>query len=194
MAELLEPFAGNKAEIVATRLLEYFGSLGQALAASEPQIVQACEEEAEIGHMIVAARTLLHSGLLENVIRTVVEPENPSLLNYLVMKMRGKQHEELHAIFVDANQGFIADELISSGGVDHVESRIRPIISRAIALNAAGFYLVHNHPSGEQTPSAGDVRATKAIERIATTLDLKLFDHFVIAGEKVSSMKRLGLL
>lgn len=194
MAELLAPFAGSRSEALATRLLDHFGSLGQALTASDQQLEEACEGEDDTCRMIIAARNLMQTGLLENVIRTVLEPENPSLLNYLILKMQGKQHEELHAIFVDARQGYISDELISSGSADRVESRIRPIISRAIALNAAGFYLVHNHPSGEHEPSAGDVRATRAIEHVAKALDLRVFDHFIIAGSKVSSMKRLGLI
>lgn len=194
MAKLLSPIAGGKAENVAASLLSHFGSLGRAMTAPDRQLIKACECEPEIGEMLIAARTLMETALLENVVRTVLEPENASFLRYLVLKMQGKQHEELHAIFVDEDQGFIAEELMSSGSPDRVESRIRPIVSRAIALNASGFYLAHNHPSGEHQPSASDVRATRAIIQVCRALDLKLLDHFVVAGDKVSSMKKLGLL
>ena len=194
VAALLRPFAGERAEQVSFRLLENFGSLDRALTATNEQILKACVDDPDIGRLILAARNLVHAALRESVTRSEVRSDDPALLKYLILKMRGKAHEELHAIFVDQELGFIREELIAVGDHQAVESRIRPLLTRALELEAAGFYLVHNHPSRYPQPSSEDVRSTLAISQVAKALDLTVFDHLIIAGNSVASMRGLGLL
>lgn len=194
MARLLEPFAGSRATEVATQLLDHFGSLDRALSASSEQILKACAKAEKVGRQIVAARDLVQTALRESVVRSPVRSEDPALKKYLAMKMRGKPHEELHAIFVDRDAGYIREELIAIGDSRQVASRAGPIITRAIELRAAGFFLAHNHPSRHPAPSSEDVRSTLLIMQVAQALDLVVFDHFIIAGNTVTSLRGLGLL
>lgn len=194
VAALLRPFAGERAERVSFRLLENFGSLDRALTATDEQILKAFANDPDIGGLVLAARNLVHAALHESVTRSKVRSDDPALLNYLILKMRGKAHEELRAIFVDRELGFIREELIAVGGHQAVESRMRPLLTRALELEADGFYLVHNHPSRHPQPSSEDVRSTLAISQVARALELTVFDHFIIAGNSVSSMRGLGLL
>ena len=194
VATLLRPFAGERAEQISFQLLERFGSLDRALTATDEQILKACADNHAIGGLVLAARNLVNAALLESVTRSEVRSDDPALLKYLILKMRRKSHEELHAIFVDREQGFIREELIAVGGHQAVESRMRPLLTRALELEADGFYLVHNHPSRRPQPSSEDVRSTLAIAQVAKALDLTVFDHFIIAGNTVASMRGLGLL
>jgi DNA repair protein RadC len=194
MARLLAPFAGQRADRTARRLLDTFGSLDRTLSASDTQIVAACGGDSDIGLMIAAARELIETALHEAAFRSEVNPNDPALHKYLVMKFRCRPVEELHAIFIDSSFGYISGELVAIGDSSRVESRIRPILQRAMELQAHGFLLVHNHPSGEINPSIEDINATKHIALIAKAIDLKVVDHFIIAGNSVVSMRQLGLL
>lgn len=164
------------------------------LAATDSQILEACGELNEVGQMIAGARALVLASLQETVTRAKVDPDDASFANYLSLKLGGRPHEELHAIFVDQVGGFIAEELISIGGIGRVDAKVSVIIRRSIELAASGFYLVHNHPSRCPNPSPEDVRSTKQMASVARALEIDLIDHFVIAGRNVVSMRRLHLL
>lgn len=144
--------------------------------------------------MITGARALVMASLREVVTRSRVDPSDPSFSHYLALKFKGRPHEELHAIFIDHASGYLSDELVSVGSGGKVDARISSIVRRSYELGAAGFYLVHNHPSKCPLPSPEDVRATKQVTVIAAALDIELRDHFVVAGNSVVSMRELGLI
>lgn len=194
LAGLLAPFAGARAERTADRLLKRFGSLERALTACDEQLLDACKEDRDIGALITAAKSLVLAALHETVIRSPVVSADPALHEYLKIKFRGRPHEELHAIFVDHAHGFLSEELVAIGDGGHVQTRMRPIMRRAIELEACGFLLVHNHPSRHPGPSEKDISSTQQIGRIAKALDLTLFDHLIVAGNSVFSMREAGLL
>ena len=194
LADLLAPFAGARAERTAGRLLERFGSVERALTACNEQLLDACKEDRDIGSLIAAAKSLVLAALKETVIRTPVASDDLALHEYLKIKFRGRPYEELHAIFVDHAQGFLSEELVAIGDRSHVQTHIRPILRRAIELEARGFLLVHNHPSRHPGPSREDIRSTKQIAQVAKALDLTVFDHLIVAGNNVFSMHGAGLL
>lgn len=194
LASLLAPFAGARAGRTAERLLERFGSLERALTACDEQLLDACEEDRDIGALIAAAKSLVFTALHETVTRSPVVSSDPALHEYLKIKFRGRPHEELHAIFIDHARGFLSEELVAIGDGGHVQTRIRPILRRAIELEARGFLLVHNHPSRHPGPSPEDISATLQIAQVANALDLTVFDHLIVAGNSVFSMHEAGLL
>lgn len=194
LAGLLRPFAGNDSGALAKHLIERFGTIHRLLTASDEQICAACEGHIDVGSRISGARALILAGMQEAVERSPVDPADPNLKRYLTVKFRGRPHEELHAIFVDHEQGFIAVELVSVGNVRRVDVRIGTILRRAIELGACGLFLVHNHPSEVPEPSRDDIRATRQFKMVASALDITVLDHLIIAGNKVVSMRGLNLL
>lgn len=80
------------------------------------------------------------------------------------------------------------------GDSGRVDARISSILRRAIELGARGLFLVHNHPSEKPEPSVEDVKATRSIKLVAGALDVTLFDHLIVAGREIVSMRKLGLL
>jgi DNA repair protein RadC len=163
------------------------------LATSE-QITCACDGRGRLGAMIAGARALVFAAMRENIQRSEINPSDPELARYLTLKFLGCTHEELHAIFVDEANGFIAEELFCQGATRHLTIRLAPIVRRAFELGAKGIYLVHNHPSGSPTPSKEDIQTTRRVAEIAGALEIVIVDHLIVAGDTITSMRGLGLL
>jgi DNA repair protein RadC len=194
LASLLTPFAAGRAEHVAKALLSRFGTLERALSASDELLLHVLSFDQETGRLIAAAKALVLASLQQTVTRAAVDPDSAPLHTYLIVKFRGKSNEELYAIFVDSELGFISEDLVSVGSKGHVDARISSILRRGLELGAAGFLLVHNHPSQSPSPSASDVWATKQTMTLSRSIGIELIDHLIVAGNRVTSMKGLQLI
>lgn len=195
MASYIEPFATDRAGEIAELILEHFGSLDQALRTHAGQLTAALgEANADVAHYLLASRRLVLAALSEEVRRSRVDVDDPVFRHYVVAKFRGLAFEELHAIFLDHDQGFIREDLVSIGDDTRVETRLACLFRRAIEVDARGMVLMHNHPSHTPYPSVEDVRATRRIMQLASALDLCVVDHLIIAGGQIVSMKSEGLL
>ncbi|MDR0631572.1 MAG: DNA repair protein RadC [Holosporales bacterium] len=105
-----------------------------------------------------------------------------------------KQKETVHVLFLNKKNFLIADEVLFEGTVDQTPFYIRNIIKRALDLGAVSMILVHNHPSGDATPSASDISETQRLYIAAKTMDITLHDHIIVAKDKYTSLKSLGLI
>ena len=97
-------------------------------------------------------------------------------------------------LFLDKKNRLIADEFQARGTVDHAPVYPREIVKRALALDASALILVHNHPSGDPTPSSADIEMTKRLKEAAKPFDIVIHDHLVVGRDKTASFKALGLL
>lgn len=126
--------------------------------------------------------------------RTVSVPFRPwhvrgrSAVKSYVESLGSETREWLLALFVDANLQLLAVETIARGGLSECPINLGRILIRGHTLSASAFILVHNHPSGDATPSAADIRATRHIAYIARELDIPLLDHLIVAGSEMSSV------
>ena len=117
-----------------------------------------------------------------------------ALLDYCAISIGRAQTEEFHVLFLDRKNVLIADEAQSKGTVDHTPVYPREVLKRALELGASALILVHNHPSGDPTPSRGDILMTREIAAAAKALKIEVHDHLVIGRGKHASFKALGLL
>lgn len=117
-----------------------------------------------------------------------------ALLDYCAMEMARGQIEQFRVLFLDRKNVLIADEAQSKGTVDHTPVYPREVVKRALELNASAIILVHNHPSGDPTPSRGDILMTREIVAAAKALKIEVHDHLVIGKGRHASFKALGLL
>jgi len=117
-----------------------------------------------------------------------------ALLNYCQIAMAHKEIEQFRVFYLDRKNVLIADEEQSRGTVNHVPVYPREIIKRALTLNASAFILVHNHPSGDPTPSQADIDMTKTIHDAATVMELTLHDHLIIGRSCQISFRSEGYL
>jgi DNA repair protein RadC len=104
------------------------------------------------------------------------------------------EKEQLRILFLDKRNQLIADEVQQTGTVDHAPVYPREVVKRALELSAPAIVLVHNHPSGDPTPSHADIQMTKSIQEIAKPLGIALHDHIIVGKEGHASLKGLRLI
>ena len=174
---LIEKF-GSYAEVIsapAERLKEVDG-IGDA-AVTEFKIVQAAAQRLAKGQ--VKKRPVLSSW--------------HSVLDYCRAAQAFAEKEQFRILFLDKRNQLIADEVQQSGTVDHTPVYPREVVKRALELSATAIILVHNHPSGDPTPSQADIEMTKQVANIAKPLGVLLYDHIIVGKEGHASLKALKL-
>lgn len=117
-----------------------------------------------------------------------------AVLAYLKVDMAGLGRERSRVLFLDNRNQLIADEIMGDGTPNAAPLYPREVIRRAIALDAMSVILVHNHPSGDSTPSAQDVSVTKQVIDAGKPLGIAVHDHLVVAAGGIASLKALGLI
>jgi DNA repair protein RadC len=175
---LLEKF-GSFPEVIAAprqRLAEVPG-LGDA-AITELKVVQAAAER--LARDQVKGRPVLSSW--------------SALIDYCRSAMAFADKEQFRILFLDKRNRLIADERQQIGTVDHTPVYPREVIKRALELSATAIILVHNHPSGDPTPSTADIEMTQAIVQIAAPLGIMVHDHLIIGKDGHASLKALKLI
>lgn len=117
-----------------------------------------------------------------------------ALIDYCHTVMSHRETEQFRILYLDTKNVLIADEEQAKGTLDHVPVYPREVVKRALELNAAALILVHNHPSGDPTPSQADIEVTQQIDTAAKTLNITLHDHLVIGKNCEISFRAQGLL
>ena len=115
------------------------------------------------------------------------------VLNYLRIALAEEKVERFHLLFLDRKNRLIADEEQQRGTVDHTPVYPREVVKRALELGASAVILVHNHPSGDPTPSKADITITREIAEAASKLGIEVHDHIIIGRKGHNSLKSLGL-
>ncbi len=179
---------------LAKSLLKAFGSYEGVLSA-DPAAIAAVKGMGEAGVAIlkaveVAARRLAQ----ERVLKKPVISNWPALLDYCRTAMAHARREQFRILFLDRKNVLIADEIQQEGTVDHTPVYPREVIRRALELHASALILVHNHPSGDPTPSRADIDMTREIAEAGRKLGIRLHDHLVIGRTGHASFKTMGLL
>lgn len=116
------------------------------------------------------------------------------LYDFLKARLRFQNFEQVIAIFVDSGSRLIADQVVSEGSHEEVALHLSPLFRRAIELEAAGFFVAHNHPSGIATPSEADLRITRELHEAGKILGVRLLDHIIIARDDTFSAREHGLI
>ena len=179
---------------LAKQLLAQFGSLAAVLSA-DPQRLAQFDQVTQ--HVIVLLRAVRETGVRLARAEAMTGPVIGSwdkLLDYCRASMAHEAVEQFRLLFLDRKNRLIADEVQQKGTVDHTPVYPREVVKRALELNATAIILVHNHPSGDPTPSAGDVAMTREIAGACDKLGIMLHDHVVIAKTGHASLKSLGLI
>ena len=179
---------------LAKTLVKRFGSLAGVLGASRQELggVEGLGEASIAALKIVpeAARRLA----LEEASEQPVIASWDKLLAYCRVAMGHEKVEQFRLLFLDKKNRLIADELQQKGTVDHTPVYPREVIKRALELGASALILVHNHPSGDATPSTADIEMTREVQEAAAKLGISVHDHIVISKSGHNSFKSLGLL
>jgi DNA repair protein RadC len=177
----------------AKELVAKFGGIGPLLSASADTLRREGLSESVIGALKIAQATALR--LLET--RTEGAPvlsSWDSLTDYLHAAMAHSRTEQVRVLFLNARNMLIANEAMWNGSVDEASVHVREIIARAIALGATALIIVHNHPSGDPSPSNQDIRITRDLIEAARHMKITIHDHVIVGASGRTSMRALGLI
>ncbi len=179
---------------VAKRLIARFGSFAEALAAPVERLTEVegvgRTTAVELKVVAAAAQRMARGSIAK---RQVLSSWS-SVLEYCRAAMAFAEREEFRILFLDKRNQLIADEVQQRGTVDHTPVYPREIVRRALELSATALVLVHNHPSGDPSPSPADIRMTLDIVQIAKPLGIAIHDHIIVGRFGHASLKGLGHL
>lgn len=196
LLEMLLFFAIPKGDTkpLAKALINRFGSFARVLAAPQQDLLNT----RGLGTHSVAALKLVQASALRmaraEVMDAPVLNKWDLLIDYLKLVMAREQIEQFRVLFLDTRNRLIADEAQARGTVNHTPVYPREVVKRALELHATALILVHNHPSGDPTPSKADLEMTREVKHAASILSIVLHDHIVIGNGRVFSFRREGLL
>ncbi|MDP5086765.1 MAG: DNA repair protein RadC [Yoonia sp.] len=178
---------------LAHKLITTFGDFNQVLSASPAQLrtMDGIGEAVIIELKVVEAAA--HRLSRAKVMRRHVVSSWDALLDYCHTTMAHRATEQFRILFLDTKNTVIADEEQAQGTVDHVPVYPREVVKRALELNASALILVHNHPSGDPTPSDADIQMTQQIDAAANALGIRVHDHLIIGKSNETSFRAQGL-
>lgn len=179
---------------LARALLERFGDLASVISASPASLRQVDG----VGEGVVCALKLAEAMAARlaraRVMNRPVISSWQALLDYCHTAMAHREAEHFRVLFLDRKNALIADEEQGRGTVDHVPVYPREVVKRALELGASALIVVHNHPSGDPTPSQADIAMTRRLAEASAALGLALHDHLIVARGGHTSFRAEGLL
>ncbi len=177
---------------LAKSLLKKFGTISALFHASPEDLrLNGLSDNSITALKIIRAAAF--QMMKQDVLNQPVLNNWPRLLDYLQATMAHEKKEHFRILFLNKKNQLIADEIQQSGTVDHTPAYPREIVKRALELSATAIILVHNHPSGDSTPSRADIDLTLHIINAARPLGIVIHDHLIVAKSGITSMKNKGL-
>ena len=190
---LFRTFPRGDIKPIAKALLTRFGSLGAITTASVEDLrtVPGVGEQAALDLRLLGEVTLRVGR--ETIRKRTVIGSWSALLSYVKVALANEPREQFRVMFLDRKNQLILDEIQNRGTVDHAPVYAREVMRRALELSASSVILVHNHPSGDPTPSGADITMTREVVDAGRALKISVHDHLVVGREGVASFKALGL-
>ena len=188
---------------LAKVLLREFGTFADVLNAPEDRLrttsaVVEGKAPLKVSDRVLAEFALVRAGAIRltaaNVLGRQVLTNWADLVAYCRSTTAYEQVEQFRILFLNNKNALIADEKQQTGTINHTPVYVREVIKRALTLNAGAIILVHNHPSGDPTPSKADIDMTRKIVEAARSVELVVHDHLIIGRGQETSFRQLGLM
>jgi DNA repair protein RadC len=179
---------------LAKQLLKEFGSLSAIMGAGIADLkkVKGVSENSAV--LLKTVHALTVKMLRGDIEKKPVLSSWQKLIDYCYVAMAHEKREHFRVLFLNRKNQLMADEVQQVGTVDHTPVYPREIVRRALELGATALILVHNHPSGDPSPSDSDIAMTEEVIKAASSLDILVHDHLIISQNGHISFKSLGLL
>ena len=196
LLEVLLFMANTRRDVkpLAKNLLARCGSLAEVISADPP----ALREIKGIGDTAIIALKVVQAVALRlaraEVMKKPVLSSWQALMDYCRASMAYETTERFRILYLNRKNVLIADEVQQKGTVDHTPVYPREVVKRALELAATAMIMVHNHPSGDPTPSQADIDMTKEIKEASEKLGIVLHDHLIVSKGGINSFKEMGLL
>jgi len=178
---------------LAAELIDRFGSLGAAWSADMVELRLAGAGRDQVLRLKCLREAAVRLAREEACVRPVISSWS-ELLTYVRTGIAHLPREQFRALYLDKRNILIREETVADGTVDHAPVYPREVVRRALELSASAMILVHNHPSGDPSPSAADIEMTRKVIDAARVFDIQVHDHLVVGREGTASFKSLGLM
>ena len=179
---------------LAKALLDRFGTFAEVISA-EPRLLAEVDGA---GDSVIAALKTVQAAALrlarDEVMKKPVIGSWQKLMSYCRASMAHEANEQFRVLFLNHQNVLIADEVQQRGTVDHTPVNPREVVKRALELGASAVIMVHNHPSGDPTPSKADIEMTEEVKEAGEKLGIALHDHVIISKKGHNSFKTMGLI
>ncbi len=179
---------------IAKSLLQRFGSLSAILAASSKDLTALSGIGPTVAAYLKATQEIGLRASREQLESRPIISSWTALLAYVRGRLQHETREQFRVLFLDRKNQLIADELMGQGTVDHAPVYPREIARRALELSSSALILVHNHPSGDPTPSRADIDMTREVIDALAPFEISVHDHLIAAKHGVTSFKTEGLI
>lgn len=179
---------------LARLLLETFGDFNRIISASRERLMRIHGVGDAVIQELKIVEAAAHRLARSRVMQAHVISGWDAVLDYCHTTMAHRETEQFRILFLDRKNVLIADEEQAAGTVDHVPVYPREVVKRALELNASALILVHNHPSGDPTPSEADIMMTEQINTAVQALGITLHDHLIIGKSREMSFRSAGYL
>lgn len=179
---------------LARALLDRFGDFNGVISAPSDQLLQTPGVGEAVLCELKIVEAAAHRLARARVMQRPVISSWDAVLDYCHTTMAHRDIEHFRIFFLDRKNILIADEEQASGTVDHVPVYPREVVKRALQLNASALILIHNHPSGDPTPSNEDISMTRKVQDACKALGLTLHDHIIVGKSCELSFRSQGFL
>jgi DNA repair protein RadC len=181
------------AKPLAKELLRRFGGIAEVMSAEKSALLAVPGiGDAALAQLMAVRETGLRLARAALRERPVLGSWQ-TVIDYCTARIGFAAVEEFHLLFLDRKNALIADERQQRGTVDHTPVYPREVVKRALELGASALIMVHNHPSGDPTPSKADIETTREVAKAAALFNVTLHDHIVLGRGRHTSLKSLGL-
>lgn len=183
-----------KCRQTAEQALQAFGSVGAVLSASVHDLTTQLGVKEQIAYALKAIYAGMRSVLREPIRERIEIGSFTALIDYVGLGLKHEPVEVLRVLYLDRKNGLISDEETDRGTVDHVPLYPREIVRRALELGASAVILVHNHPSGDPTPSVLDAALSQEVQRALSIMNISLHDSLIVGKAGFASLRSLKQL
>lgn len=191
LTNILHDLGAAQPSELACSLLAQFPTFAALSAASKEDLSRHSPMTSGLSKALAAALKIVSAGVREEAIETKLEPADEALLSYLRLILSHREEEILIGLFARCDGSLIAEHTLAIGNGHSVKISAAAVLRQAIALCASRILLVHNHPSGQASPSLADKAGLGELDRRAAALDLEIMDHLIVGRSAIFSM-RLG--
>ncbi|MGL4395606.1 MAG: RadC family protein [Hyphomicrobium sp.] len=191
---LFRVYARGDTKPIAKRLLAAFGSFAEVVNASDHRLLEVDGIGARAVEELRLIKTAAERLAKSQVTQKCVLSSWAQVLDYLKLAQAYANVEQFRILFLDKKNALIADEVQGRGTVDHTPVYVREVVKRALELSATALILVHNHPSGDPSPSRADIDLTKIIIEAARPLGISIHDHIIVGRSGHASFKAMRLI
>ena len=183
----------NALQLVAV-ITSHFSSVAALLAATDEEITLRCEVEPKLARLIATLGRLHHATIIEEIKQQPSIKNFDALSQFVRARLRGFEIEQVIALLLDRKSRLIREQSIRGGTVNHVQLYPREVVRLALLYNASAVILVHNHPSGDPTPSQPDVEMSRMVANALAGVGIALHEHLIVGANNLAGIRAMGLI